>query len=148
MATKKPIKPRRQTAIARHKASTPEPYVPTQKEHELCTEFRKRRENALPAVRFKVTSHGNVVEIRNAHPDLAMGGLFLMQAFGTTNGEFAEGLIRQLGAVAGEGNAPNEDDLNYIIAMVQCIAPRDETEAMLAAQMAAIHIATMTPARS
>jgi hypothetical protein len=146
-AAKKPTRAARGTAIARRNSSEPKAYEPTQKEHELCAAFRKRRDNAAPAVRFKVTSEDNVVEIRNAHPDLAMGGLFLMQAFGTTNGEFAEGLIKQLADVVGKGKAPNEADLNYIIAMLQGIGPRDETGAMLATQMTAIHCLTMTAAR-
>ena len=146
-AAKKPSKAARGTAITRQKASKPEAHEPTRKERELVEAFRKRRENAAPAVRFNVTQEADRVEIRNAHPDLAMGGLLFMQAFGTTNGEFAEGLIKQLADVVGKGKVPNEADLNYMIAMVQCIAPRDETEAMLAAQMAAIHIATMTAAR-
>lgn len=146
-AGKKPAKAARGTAIARRNSSEPKAYNPTQKEDELCTEFRKRRENAAPEVRFKVTSDANRVEVRNAHPDLATGGLLLMHAIGTTNEEFAEGLIKQLGDVVGKGKAPNEDALNYVVAMVQGIAPRDETEAMLAAQMSVVHILMMVAAR-
>ena len=142
-AAKTPSKTARGTSITRRNSSERKAYEPTQKEHELCAAVRKRRDNAAPEVRFKVTSEA----IRNAHPDLSMGGLLFMQAFGTANGEFAEGLIKQLADVVGKGKVPNEDDLNYMIAMVQCIAPRDETEAMLAAQMAAIQNAMMTAAR-
>ena len=144
---KKPSKAARGTSIARRNSSEPKAYEPTQKEHELCAAFRKHRDNAAPAVRFKVTSHGNVVEIRNAHPELAMGGLLFMQAFGTTNGDFAEGLLKQLTDVVGKGKVPNQANLNLIIGMVQGIAPRDETEAMLATQMVLIHNAMMTAAR-
>lgn len=146
-AAKKLSKAARGTAITRRNSSERKAYEPTQKEHELCAAFRKRRDNAAPEVRFKVTSDANRVEIRNAHPDLATGGLLLMHAIGTTNGEFAEGLIKQLGDVVGKGKAPNEDALNYVIAMLQGIAPRDETEAMLAAQMAVVHIVMMVAAR-
>jgi hypothetical protein len=146
-AGKKPSKAARRTAVARRNSSERKAYEPTQKEHELCAAFRKRRDNAAPEVRFKVNSDGNVVEIRNAHPDYAMGGLLFMQAFGTTNGDFAEGLIKQLFDVVSKGKAPNEADLNLIVGMVQGIAPRDETEAMLAAQMVAVHNALITAAR-
>ena len=146
-AAKKPTSPARGTAIARRNSSEPKAYEPTQKEHELCAAFRKRRDAAAPEVRFKVNSDGNVVEIRNAHPDYAMGGLLFMQAFGTTNGDFAEGLIKQLFDVVSKGKAPNEADLNLIVGMVQGIAPRDETEAMLAAQMVTVHNALITAAR-
>jgi len=144
---KKPAKAARGASIARRNSSEPKAYKPTQKEHELCAAFRKRRDNAAPAVRFKVTSDDNRVEIRNAHPDYAMGGLLFMQAFGTTNGDFAEGLIKQLFDVVSKGKAPNEADLNLIVGMVQGIAPRDETEAMLAAQMVAVHNALISAAR-
>ena len=70
-----------------------------------------------------------------------------MHALGTTNGHFSEALLSQLANVAAHGQTVKADDLNGVFAMVQGIAPKDETEAMLAAQMVAIHNATMTAAR-
>ena len=41
----------------------------------------------------------------------------------------------------------DEEGLNFMLAMTKGIEPRDQVEAMLAAQMAAVHNATMTFAR-
>jgi hypothetical protein len=42
---------------------------------------------------------------------------------------------------------PREEGLNFMLSIVKGIDPRDQVEAMLAAQMAAVHNATMTFAR-
>jgi hypothetical protein len=43
--------------------------------------------------------------------------------------------------------SPDESGTNFMLAVVKGIEPRDQIEAMLAAQMAAVHNATMTFAR-
>jgi hypothetical protein len=53
-------------------------------------------------------------------------------------------MMGQLGDVASKGQIPNEQEFNFILSVVKAITPRDEVEAMLAAQMAATHNATMT----
>jgi hypothetical protein len=45
------------------------------------------------------------------------------------------------------GPKPDEDGANFVLSVVKGIKPEDQIEAMLAAQMAAIHCATMTFAR-
>ena len=70
-----------------------------------------------------------------------------MRALGTTDADFLEGLLGQLVNVGARGGKPDQSGLNFMIAMVKGIAPRDEAEAMMAAQMAAVHMATMTFAR-
>jgi hypothetical protein len=45
------------------------------------------------------------------------------------------------------GKTVDEDGLNFMLSVVKGIEPRDQVEAMLAAQMAATHNATMTFAR-
>jgi hypothetical protein len=42
---------------------------------------------------------------------------------------------------------PDNEALNFVLAVVKGIHPNDQLEAMLAAQMAAIHLATLTLAR-
>jgi hypothetical protein len=41
----------------------------------------------------------------------------------------------------------DERGINFLLAVVKGVEPRDQVEAMLAAQMAAVHNATMTFAR-
>ena len=147
MATKKPTKPRRRTALAKRQTSTPQAYTMTKKEREFADAFRNRCDETVPAVGFRMKDEGNSLEVGLDHPDKAVGELLFMHALGTTNADFANGLINQLINVLGKGKAINAAGLNHIVSMVQGIAPRDETEAMLAAQMAALHNATMTAAR-
>jgi hypothetical protein len=45
------------------------------------------------------------------------------------------------------GRKPDEQGLNFMLAAIKAVEPKDEAEVMLAAQMAAVHMATMTFAR-
>ena len=69
-----------------------------------------------------------------------------MNSIGTTSGDFLEGLILQL-VNASKEKTPLEKGANFMLAVVKGIEPRDQIEAMLAAQMAAVHMASMTFAR-
>ena len=61
--------------------------------------------------------------------------------------EFANGLLTQLADAARSGKITTKRELDFMLALVRGINPKDETEALLAAQMAAIHNATMVAAR-
>jgi hypothetical protein len=61
-----------------------------------------------------------------------------MDAFGTANRSFFDGLASQL-----TGLGIQESKLNFALACVRAVKPRDELEAMLAAQMVAVHLTTM-----
>src|SRR5205823_3068448 len=80
-------------------------------------------------------------------PDAGIGQLLLMGAIGAKDLHFYEMLISQLADVSRQGRAADERGLNFMLSVVKGIEPRDYIEAMLAAQMAAIHNATMTFAR-
>jgi hypothetical protein len=59
----------------------------------------------------------------------------LCKALGTSRPEFASGLVAQLGTL---GKA-SQEKLSFVASVVVGVQPRDQLEAMLAAQMAAIH---------
>jgi hypothetical protein len=65
-----------------------------------------------------------------------------MEALGTDDPDFAQALVHQL-ASAGSVDPVT---INFLLSVVKNILPRDHLEAMLAAQMAAIHLATMASA--
>ena len=69
----------------------------------------------------------------------------LPAALGSTSLDFVGGLLRQLGMSTGQ--EVSESDLNFALSVVKDIKPNDQVEAMLAAQMAVIHMATMTSAK-
>jgi hypothetical protein len=70
-----------------------------------------------------------------------------MEAVGTVSVDFMGGLLNQLANAGSHGHQIDEGGLNFMLSVVQGVKPKDQLEAMLAAQMAAIHLATMTFAR-
>jgi hypothetical protein len=70
-----------------------------------------------------------------------------LKAIGSTDGDFLEGFVKQLVNVGSQGSVADESGANFMLAVVKGIEPRDQIEAMLGAQMAAVHNATMTFAR-
>jgi hypothetical protein len=82
---------------------------------------------AAGAVRLKVVNDGARATIAPDHPN-----------------EAADGLIRQLAQAGSQGKEIDEAGLNFMLSVVKDAKPKDQLEAMLAAQMAAVHMATMT----
>jgi hypothetical protein len=68
------------------------------------------------------------------------------KTLGTVSVDFMNGLLRQLANAGSHGRQIDEDALNFMLSVVTGIKPKDQLEAMLAVQMAAIHTATMTAA--
>jgi len=95
--------------------------------------------------RVKMSKLGDAPAWKTDHPDELIGFLMLMEAIGTEDEDFASGLIKQLANAGSRGL--DEEGTNFMLSIIKGIKPRDEVEAMLAAQMAAIHAATMTFAR-
>jgi hypothetical protein len=123
------------------------PYEPTPHEQEALATFFARQKARKPSPRMTVTNKKGVTQIGVAHPDPGIGQALLMEAIGTADLDFADGLIRQLADAERRGDKVDERHLNFMLAMIKGIEPRDQIEAMLAAQMAAVHNATMTFAR-
>ena len=96
---------------------------------------------------LKVLDKNGVTQISPDHADAALGASLLMQALGTADTAFFEGLVLQMANVASQGSNVQERELNFMLSVVKAIEPRDEIESLIAAQMAAVHMATMTFAR-
>jgi hypothetical protein len=90
-------------------------------------------------LRVSVSEKGGVPQVN--------ADILLMEAIGTNDLDFMNGVVRQLAHVVGRGGKIDEGELSFILSMVKGVQPRDEVEAMLAVQMAAVHIATMRSAR-
>ena len=123
------------------------PYEPTAAERRTVEAQRSRRQQERLQIRARVSMEGDEVSLGPDHPDTAFGHLLLMDALGSTRTDFSDGLLVQLANAAAKGRIVDERQLNFMLAMVTGIEPRDQLEAMLAAQMAAVHNATMTFAR-
>jgi hypothetical protein len=70
-----------------------------------------------------------------------------LHALGNTDSDFLKGLLTQLASASSKGTEADETVLNFMLSVVKAVEPKDEVETMIAAQMAAIHVATMTFAR-
>jgi hypothetical protein len=116
-------------------------YKPTPAEAEALKAYFAASSDRAP--RMKVTSKG----VAPDHPNLGVAQIALMQAIGTTDADFYSGIILQLMNVVSPGKEPDEAGTNFMLSIVKGIKPRDQIEAMLAAQMAAVHMASMTFAR-
>jgi hypothetical protein len=78
-------------------------------------------------------------EIDFDHPDLRHAAALIQDVIAV----FA-GLLAQLGNASLEKRSVSANSLNFMLGVMKDIAPTDAVEAMLAAQMAAAHMATMT----
>lgn len=119
---------------------------PTEQERTALRGYLDRRA-AQPAPRIRVSKDGSTTTITPDHPDKTIGHVLLAEAIGTTDDDFLKGLLRQLGNAGSQGGELDEAGLNFMLAVVKDVKPKDQLEAMLAAQMAAAHMATMTFAR-
>jgi hypothetical protein len=106
----------------------------------------RRKEKPL-APRMKVSEKDGVVKLTPDHPEPSLAHIRLLEALGTRDLDFLDGLLKQLCNVGSHGRSVDEDGLNFMLSVVKGIEPRDQVEAMLAAQMAATHNAMMTFAR-
>jgi hypothetical protein len=73
--------------------------------------------------------------------------VLLANALGSADEEFLNGIVSQLASTGLHGKEVDGRGLNFMLSVINGIEPRDQLEAMLAAQMAAVHVASMTFAR-
>ena len=124
------------------------PYEPTEREHSALEALKARSRSKAPVPMMKKSESGKEEnQIRPDHPDLETGTKLLMDALGTTSPDFLCGLVTQLGNAGIKGREIDVGATNFMLSMVTGIEPKDQIEAMLAAQMAAVHLQTMTFAR-
>jgi hypothetical protein len=140
------VKPKKRTSTDPNKSLAAKgSYQPTPREQSAIRKYLVRGA-AEASPRVKVLNDGMVSQISLDHPDAAIGHVLLAEALGTANADFLDGLLRQL-VNAGSDHGAEERGLNFMLSVIKGIKPRDQLEAMLAAQMAATHMATMTFAR-
>lgn len=123
------------------------PYEPTAREKAALDAYRARKVGKSPSPDLKVVTAGDATSVAPDHPDSIVATKLLSKALGTTNPYFVQGLLTQLANAGSKGQKPDQDGINFMLAVVKGIEPKDEIEAMLAAQMAAVHMASMTFAR-
>ncbi len=123
------------------------PYEATAHERAAVDRLRSRRNGKPPAPRFTVSHEGDTVTIEPDHVEPAYAHALLTDMIATGDTTFSVGLLDQIANVARSGKKLTSRDLNFALATVSAIEPRDPVESLLAAQMMAIHNATMVAAR-
>lgn len=135
---------KRQTKPA---AKTAPDSVPTAADRERVRAFIDRRAAARKPPILKVTHKPpGQVELSSAQTDKTLHAIALLEAVGTTSLEFGDWILSQVMNATNEGGQRkpvSEKVLNGALAAIHGIAPQDETEAMLAAQMVATHHTAM-----
>jgi hypothetical protein len=123
------------------------PTLPPAAECAAVGAYLDKADARAPMARTKVEMKSGVAHMSFDHDNQAVGLALMANAFGTGCSHFASGILGQLANVSRTGADIKAAELDFMLTVVRGIGPKDETEALLAAQMAAIHNATMSAAR-
>jgi hypothetical protein len=140
----------RQDVAAEATVLPAKPYEPTPQEAKVLAQYAKQKAARRPVPRMKVNmskgQSGPMAALDVDHEDRDTGYRLLTSAIAMDDWPFAKGLIDSLASCSQDGSAVKEQTLNFGISIVAGIRPKDHVEALLASQMAAVHIATMNTA--
>jgi hypothetical protein len=119
-------------------------YQPTEREAATLAAYETRRQVSKASPRWKVTQNDDGhTEVAPDHVDLKTASKLLMESLGTVSGDFVQGLMEQIANLSRTDGQVSEDQLNFMLAFINGMEPRNEAEAMLALQMATVHSATV-----
>ncbi|MER9018902.1 hypothetical protein [Mesorhizobium sp. M0898] len=124
----------------------------TDREKRAVAAFDARQKKRSPLPMFKTEPRASVDGVPNVmliidHADTIAGYMLQSEAIKSESFAFYDGITKSLATLATKDGKTDERTLNFGMAMVAGIDPRDQLETMLATQMAAVHMATMTFAR-
>lgn len=130
-------------AMARSDKSEPERSPQDRAAVDRLRERRKRKK----APRFEVAYEGDTANITAADGNSIYEHAQLADLFDTADTAFSSGMLGQIANIARSGKQLTSRELNFVLATVRALDPRDATEVLLTVQMAAIHNATIVAAR-
>jgi hypothetical protein len=93
---------------------------------------------------MKVSEAKGRIEVPPDHINPLYGQAQLMKAFATVEVDFFAEILLHLANTARQDHKVDERALNFMIAVIKGLQPKDQLETMLAAQLAAVHMLTMT----
>lgn len=126
------------------------PYERTEEETVYLQDFQDRRaaKREIPKVSLNLTDDGQTCNLTCEDDDSGLAAALLFDAFGTTDGRFLDGLSTHLiNSFKNENPEATQQKYDFMLTVVAGIEPKDQMEAMLAAQMAAVHMQTMAFAK-
>jgi len=139
--------PKEKTSIkelAQPKTDISKSYEPTPDEGVAVKAVLARRKKT-PYI--KISEKGGRAQLSLDHPNQVHGQALLMEVFATGEVAFYRELLLQLANAGSQGEEVDEHGLNFMVAVIKGVEPRDQLETALGAQMAAVHSLTMSFAR-
>lgn len=123
------------------------PAPQTEEDRAAIQEFQARRKGKARLPKVHVEAKGNVNKVGWTHPDPTIADIRVANLLQSDDFAFSRGYTLQLARSFSTADGLKPEDLDYSMAVVRAIDPRDPTEALLAAQMSAVHSATMYAAQ-
>ncbi len=132
----------------RNTKAVAKPYTPTPEELEKVEQLYARLRSRPPLPEMKLRMNDNdVLEISFDHADQKLAAALAMANLGADDAAFFYGLFGQVAKLGSHKRQIDQEASNFVLSVIRGVEPRDQQEAMLAAQMAAVHMATMMFAR-
>jgi hypothetical protein len=104
-------------------------YQPTETELSVVEKLGEQIKAKIPVPQLKESENGQSVLLN--HPNEGIGWALLMNALGTTNLHFAEGVKRQLAEISAIDGRIHETNLNFALSILAGLKPNNQEEAML-----------------
>ena len=96
--------------------------------------------------RIKVGQKKGKNQLSLDYPNQAYGQALIMKALATRNLDFYGEILSQLGNASIDHGEVSERELNFMLAVVEGMQPKDQLETLLAVQMAVVHSLAMNMA--
>ena len=122
-------------------------YVPSPREKRSIDSYFERRKALRPLPKQVVEFNGNGANLKDDHPDPAVGATLTMMAMGMSRVGELTALLHDVVNLTPKDGKADAHTMNEMMAQIAGIEPRDSIEAMLATQMVAVHRATIIAAR-
>jgi hypothetical protein len=139
---------RKPAAVLHEPQTVATPYQPSERDRAAIEAYRERIGQRPERVDIRIVAKAKgAVTLAPDHADTDVGYALLSNSLSSGSTAFTHSLVESLAQATAKGGEPQEVGLNNVLAIVQALGPHDEAEAMLAAQMAMVHQASMHAAR-
>ena len=122
-------------------------YVPTPREAEALARTKARMAARPKVPKFKIEQKGGVAQLKLVHEDETTAAAMQVNALGLGNYEEFSSLLKGVLNFTTRDGKIDDVATSEALQLVIGIGPENTLEAMLAVQMAAVHLATMDAAR-
>jgi hypothetical protein len=119
----------------------PPPYKPTAQEQLYLVRQERRKGSTPPAPHFNFEHDYRGMRLTTDHPDPTIVKKLFMEALGTADPAFYEGLEQQLFDLTGNESEEEVKSLNFVLSYIISGRPEDELETMHLFQMAIVDMA-------